>query len=231
MGYSLGSFVLALTGAVETRLAVCVLTGGGNLDGPEGYWDTSKPMCQGIPYRSLDFLGDRPAVLYALHAERGPTLIHNGLADTVVAIPTHGEGFFDDLRARVVRLRGDSRGVFETGFVAGASHRPYFVTRPVAAWLERTLDLPEWSAASIAAMPETVIGPWAQAHGVALDRLYATEEREGGTRALGTEVPGLTRDELMVYRLEEWERLKDRLTYEAWLAEVGARLKQETPNR
>jgi dienelactone hydrolase len=223
VGYSLGSFVLALAGAVEPRLRACVLTGGGNLDGPEGYWDTSKPMCQGLPYRTLTFLGDRPAVLYALHAARGPTLIYNGLADTVVAIPSHGENFFADLKARVVALRGSATGVFETGFVPGASHRPYFLTRPVAAWLERQLDFPAWTEASIAAMPETRIGPWAEAHGVPLDRLYATEEREGGTLALGTDIPGLGRTELSVFGPEEWERRKEILVYERWLTEAQAR--------
>jgi dienelactone hydrolase len=223
MGYSLGSFVLALTGAAERRLRVCVLCGGGNLDGPEGYWDTSKPMCQGIPYRSLAQLGDRPARLYALHAARGPTLIYNGLADTVVAIPPDAERFFDELRARVVTLRGRSNGVFETGFAPGASHRPYFLTRPVAAWLERQLDFPEWTESSIADLPETTIGPWAEARGVPLDRLYATAEREGGTPALGQDVPGLGRTDLSVFTPEEWEQRKDKLVYESWLAEAQAR--------
>jgi dienelactone hydrolase len=226
LGYSLGSFVLALAGAVDPRLRACVLTGGGNLDGPEGYWDTSKPMCQGIPYRTLAFLGDRPAVLYALQADRGPTLIYNGLADTVVAIPAHAEPFFADLRARVIPLRGSATGVFETGFVPGASHRPYFLTRPVAAWLEHHLDFPAWTEASIAAMPETRIGPWAEANGVPLDRLYATMEREGGTPALGNDIPGLGRTELSVFAPEEWERRKETLVYERWLTEAQARTGQ-----
>ena len=224
LGYSLGSFILSLTGAVETRLKACVLVGGGNLDGPGGYWDSSKPMCQGTPYRTLTFLGDRPAVVYALHAARGPTLIYNGLADTVVAIPTHAEAFFDDLRVRTIQVKGDADGVFETGFAAGASHRPYFLTKPVAAWLERQLDFPAWTGDSIGAMPETHIGPWAEAHGVPLDRLYATEEREGGVRALGADVPGLGRAELSVFTPQEWERRKDRLVYERWLAEAAARI-------
>src|SRR4029453_5890584 len=38
MGYSMGSFVLSLACAVETRLHACVLVGGGNLDGVDGYW-------------------------------------------------------------------------------------------------------------------------------------------------------------------------------------------------
>ena len=32
VGYSMGSFVLGLTGAVESRLMACVLVGGGKLD-------------------------------------------------------------------------------------------------------------------------------------------------------------------------------------------------------
>src|SRR5215468_10265421 len=68
LGYSMGSFVLSLTCAVDDRIHACVLAGGGNLDGPGGYWDGSKPMCQGIPYESLSFLGDRAAVIYTLHA-------------------------------------------------------------------------------------------------------------------------------------------------------------------
>ena len=102
MGYSMGSFILAITAAVETRLKACVLAGGGNLDGPDGYWDKSKPMCQGRPYRALTFLGDRPAIIYALHASRGPTLVYNGREDTTVSIPPFGEdGFRVKLAARI----------------------------------------------------------------------------------------------------------------------------------
>src|SRR5205085_10000189 len=113
MGYSMGSFVLAIAGAADERLHACVLTGGGNLDGKGEYWDKSKPMCQGLPYQALAFLGDRPAAIYALHAARGPTLIYNGLADTVVAIPTHGEPFFHDLRRRTAVLLGTAEGIFD----------------------------------------------------------------------------------------------------------------------
>jgi dienelactone hydrolase len=225
MGYSMGSFILSVTAAVERRLKACVLAGGGNLDGPDGYWDNSKPMCQGIPYTSLSFLGDRPAVIYALHAARGPTLIYNGLEDTVVAIPRHGEALFTDLRRRVVALRGSDSGVFETAFVPGVSHRPFFVTRPVALWLERQLDFPHWDEAQIQAMPETHIAAWAQANAVELDRSYATEHREGGTRALGSGVPGLTRADLTVFSEDTWERLQDRLIHESWVREAKSRIR------
>ncbi len=223
-GYSMGSFVLALTGAVEPRLHACVLVGGGNLDGPEGYWDTSKPMCQALPYRSLSFLGDRPAAIYALHASRGPTLIFNGPDDTVVAMPNCGAPFFQELRQRTARLHGSADGVFETGFApAGASHRPYFLTRPVAQWLEKQIDFPLWTEESIRSLPETRIGTWAEKTGVPLDKLYATEEREGGTPALGEDVPGYIAEMLNVLPRDEWETRKKDFVLESWLEAVQGR--------
>lgn len=223
MGYSMGSFVLSLACAVETRLRACVLAGGGSLDGPDGVWERGKPMCQGIPYKSLAFLGDRPAVLYALHASRGATLTYNGLQDTTVSITTHGPEFFADLHRRTVELRGSEKGVFEYDFTQGA-HRPYFVTKPVARWLERQLDFPNWTDEEIAAMPATHISHWARTNGVELDRLYASEEREGGAMAIGENVPGPSREMLSVFAAEQWEQQKDRLVYEAWLKAARARL-------
>jgi dienelactone hydrolase len=217
MGYSLGSFVLSLACAVEQRLHACVLVGGGNLDGPGEYWDKSKPMCQGMPYRSLSFLGDRAAAIYKLHARRGPTLIYNGLEDTVVKIPTHGPEFFKDLKQR-------SQGTFDTGFEAGVSHRPFFVTKPVALWLERHLDFPNWTGKDIQAMPETHISEWAQAKGVQMDPRYSSEQREGGTRALGTNVPALSREDLSVFSPEQWEREKERLVYQSWVKRAQSAL-------
>ncbi|MBL9209924.1 MAG: acetylxylan esterase [Opitutaceae bacterium] len=223
-GYSMGSFILSLAGAVETRLKACVLVGGGNLDGPDGYWDKSKPMCQALPYKALLFLGDRPAVIYSLHASRGGTLIYNGLEDTTVQVPPFGEAGFAALQERVRTLRGSPADVFETGFVPGTGHRPWFVTKAVARWLEQQLDFPAWTGADIDAMPETHIGPWAKANGVEMDKLYATEHREGGTRALGVGVPGLKREDLAVFPAAEWERRKATLIHESWLQEARARL-------
>ena len=136
----MGSFVVSLTGAVDDRIHAVFLTGGGDLDGPGGYWDSSKmTMCQSGPYRALAFLGDRPAVLFTLQARRGPTFIFNGTADTVVAIPEHGPAFFNDLRQRVIALNGPEKNVFTTYFDEGASHRPAWVTPRAAIWLDHQL--------------------------------------------------------------------------------------------
>ncbi len=223
-GYSMGSFVLSLAGAIETRLKACLLTGGGNLDGPGGYWDRSKPMCQGIPYRSLSFLGDRAAQLYALHARRGPTFVYNGDQDTVVSMPNFGESFFADLRARVTRLLDGAGTPFEYAFVPTASHRPLVVTKPAALWLCTALQLPEPMRARIAALPVTRIAGWTADWNVPMDPLYATYDREGGTLGIGRAIPAADRRRLHVFPDAEWERRKDRLVHEAWLQRAAAQI-------
>ena len=228
MGYSMGSFVLGLTCAVETRLNSCVLAGGGNLDGEGGYWDSSsKKMCQAIPYQTLKFLGDRGAVLYNLHAQRGRTLVWNGDSDDVVGVPGAGQKFFEDLRRRVIALHGSDRNVFDFGFEPGGGHRPYFLTRPAALWLQARLHFPNWTAESMAKMPETHILEWAAKNGVFIDKLYATELREGGTRALGTGIPAVAHDSLNALPLAQWQRDQDRYVYETWVREAKARLTEK----
>ncbi|HWB84107.1 MAG TPA: carbohydrate-binding family 9-like protein [Bryobacteraceae bacterium] len=225
VGYSMGSFVLSLTCAVDGRIHACVLAGGGSLDGPGEYWDSSKPMCQGVPYESLSFLGDRPAIIYTLHAFRGPTLVYNGLDDEIIRHDPRGpKAFLQDLQQRTVALSGTSGHVFETGFEPDAGHRPWFVTKPVALWLERQLHFPNWTPESIERMPVTHISEWAKTNGVEIDNDYATEKREGGTMALGTGVPALTRQQLSVFVPAKWAREKDHLTYEAWVKAARAQL-------
>ncbi|MFN7936568.1 MAG: alpha/beta fold hydrolase [Bryobacteraceae bacterium] len=215
-GYSMGSFVLALSGAVEPKLKAVVLVGGGNLDGAGEYWDRSKPLCQGLPYQALSFLGDRAAALYAMHAVRGPLLIYNGLADSVVNIPKTGEPFFEELQRRTRALAPSGSSVFETGFEAGISHRPFFVTRPVALWLERQVDFPEWTEDQIREMPVTLISDWSKSNNVEMDPLYAVPDREGGALGLGRGVPGLRREQLHVIPAGEWEKERRRMTIDQW---------------
>lgn len=223
-GYSMGSFVLGITCAIETRLHVCVLVGGGNLDGPGGYWDRSHhTMCQAIPYKSLMFLGDRGAVLYNLQALRGKTFIFNGTADGVVTSEPEGpQAFFANLRKRTIALHGGGHNVFEYGFEPGTGHRPYFVTRPVALWLDRQLQFPNWTPAQIERLPETHIGEWARREHVFIEPAYNTELREAGVRALGSGIPGLTREQLTAVPIAEWEREKDRFIYEKWIEHARA---------
>lgn len=218
-GYSMGSFVSALAGAVDPRIDAVVLSGGGDLDGAGGYWESSgKPMCQAIPWKALSVLGDKAAVVYALNEQRGPTFIMNGTRDTVVDIPGHHEQpFFDDLARRVEAITGTRKNTFETYWVPGASHRPSWVTRPAALWLQSKLHFPNWTPQSIESMPQTHIATWAAANHVAMDKAYISEDREGGVMALGRDIPAVPREELSVLPEADWQRRKDKFVYGAWV--------------
>src|SRR5262249_2675027 len=150
-------------------------------------------------------------------------LVYNGLQDTTVSIPTIGPDHLADLRRRTAALRGSEKGLFEYDFTTGA-HRPYFVTKRVVRCLNRQLSFPNWTHADIAAMSTTHIGEWVRGKGVEIDKLYASEEGEGGAQALGTGVPALSRSDLSVFTPEQWERQKDRLIYEAWIKAARAQL-------
>ena len=218
-GYSMGSFVTSWACAVETRVHACAPTAGAVFDEPGGTLDSSsKKMCQSIPYQSLQFLGDRGPAIFALAAKHAAVLIHNGDADEVVNIPTHGESFFRDMRDRTAKLLGpDASKVFTYSFTPEGGHRPYFITRPVAEWFNKQLHFPDWNAI---AHEETHISEWATKNNVPMDKMYATEHREGGAIALGKNIPNIPHDKLNALPESEWKTQKDTFILETWLARV-----------
>lgn len=217
LGFSLGSLVGALDGAIDTRPRVVVLVGGGNLTIGPGHWDAAgHAICQGYAYGSLNFLGDRPAYVYALQADRGPTLIWNGHQDHVTHQEETPDAFYADMRRRTIALRGSEENVFEYGWNDAGGHRPYWLTKPVALWLQRQLRFPNWTEARIAAMPEVKIGDWANRVAVG-DPSAKGEARPDGTVALEADIPGYARDDLNVFTPEEWPAVKAPYVMEAWV--------------
>jgi dienelactone hydrolase len=223
LGFSMGSFTAVLAGAADPRIHALLLTGGGDLDGPGGYWDASHAvMCQSGPYKALAFLGDRPAVLYTLNARRGDTFIVNGTDDTVVDIPHHEADFFAALRKRVLALNGSEKGVFQATFDPGASHRPNWMTRPDAEWLGRELHFPNWPQNSIANLPLEPIRAWAARVGYPLGKSSGREDRDAGLPALAGQVPLLSQEQLNILSPAEWERRKAEFVYSSWVAAAVA---------
>jgi hypothetical protein len=92
------------------------------------------------------------------------------------------------------------------------------VTRPVGDWLNAQLSFTRWPPAG-----ETSVLEWAERNHAPMDKGYLQREREGGTQAMGTGVPGLTREQLSVLPEAEWERQKDRLVWESWVERARAR--------
>lgn len=227
LGFSMGSFVATLSGAVDNRIHAVFLTGGGDLDGPGGYWDSSHMiMCQSGPYHALEFLGDRPAAIFTLNAKRGPTFILNGTDDTVVAIPQHGPAFFDDLRKRTIAMNGSAKNVFTTYFDLGASHRPAWVTKLAATWLTRNLRFDNWNARKIAALPTIRIGDWAKKTDVYLNKSAMREDRDAGLVAIDVGVPKLTPEQLSVMPKAQWEGHRQEFVYSAWASAAIADAKR-----
>lgn len=217
LGFSMGSFISVLTGAVDDRIHALLLTGGGDLDGPGGYWDASHMvMCQSGPWKALSFLGDRAAVIYTLNARRGATFVMNGTADTVVAIPEHGPAFFDDLRKRVIAMNGSPQNVLETYFDPGASHRPAWVTRVAAAWLGSQLHFANWSNAKISSLPTIKIGEWAAKKNVSLSKSQMREDRDAGLEAIDVDAPRLTPEQLSVLPRDQWQAKRENFVYSTW---------------
>jgi hypothetical protein len=217
LGYSMGSFIASIACAADEHIKNCVLVGGGDLDGPGGYWDSSgRRMCQAIPYQSLKVLGDRGPAIFALHAKNGPTLIWNGTADTVVDIPHHGPDFFKQLHQETASLTGTPKHVFAYGFTPNGGHRPYFVTKPVAIWLAKNLRFPNWSADQVESMPETHISEWAARNGLTTASLKS-ETGEGGTLAVSNDVPAVNRDLLHALPDSVWSSERERYVYETWV--------------
>jgi len=205
LGFSMGSFINSLVCAIDTSIHACVLAGGGDLDGPSGYWDSSgKKMCQGIPYQSLAFLGDRGPMIFALHAKRGPTLAINGTADRVVDISHHGQDFFEGLRKQTIAVSGSSKDVFDFTLIPEGGHSPYFLTKTAALWLEDKLKFPDWTKKQIEAMPEI------ETHGM---------------KVLGPDITAVSRDDLHAIPDAVWQSQQESYIYETWLdrAQVAVR--------
>ena len=89
------------------------------------------------------------ADLYAMRAQSGPTLVMNGMVDSLVAKPGHFEPFFADLRDRIAAITGSRTNLPETIFFPDVGHRPSWVTRPAALWLNHQLHFPNWTDAQI----------------------------------------------------------------------------------
>ncbi len=228
VAYSMGAFVGGITGALDTRIHALLLSGGGTFDGPQEYYDTGTLPCQAPPWRALGVLGDRSAVLYALNADRGPTFIMNGDADTVMKMGDHPPAWFAAVRERAAHLHGKVDGLFTTVLYPGVSHRPNWLNVDGMLWLNDQLHFALWNDETIRTAGATHIAEWAKKNSVAIGQQSLEEDREGGVRAVGQNIPALTREDLTVLPEAEWKRQLSQLTYAAWAQRTLAAEQDQT---
>ncbi len=194
MGYSLGSIVAGLAGAMDTRIHAVVLSGGGDYDGAGQLYDKGRLPCQMPPYRaiaSIDGAENRGALIYTLNADHDNMYVMNGEADTTMDIPHHAQDWFADMRKQTIAMHGSDRNVFTTVFYPGVGHRPSWENRDAFLWLDDQLHFTNWTHAQIEAMPLTHISEWITANNVTIAKNYFREVSEGGVMAVGDDVPGV----------------------------------------
>jgi dienelactone hydrolase len=219
LGYSMGSFHAAIAAGLDPRIRYLVLSGGGDLDGNGGAWDSStKIMCQSGPYRALSNLPDKGAILYALHQRSGETLILNGTEDSLVAGPHHLQSFFVDLDQRITALTGPQVLHIQTRFYSNIGHRPSWVGRDAFTWLNDRLHFA--NAAQPILVGETHIASWANATGAHINTGYETEMREGGIEAVGHRFPAPTRSQLQAVPEVDWQAHQDEYTWEGFARRI-----------
>lgn len=220
VGYSMGAFISGIAGSFDTRIHAVLLSGGGTYDGPHQYFDEGKLPCQSPPYRALAVLGDRPAILYALNADRGPMLVMNGDADTVMRMTEHPPAWFADVRSRAIRLHGSDQNMFTTILYPDISHRTSWVDLDGVLWLNHQVHFAFWRDEDIRAADTTHISRWIQENNVDITPNYIREDREGGLDAVGSGFPAIPRDQLMVLPEEEWKKEEAVLTYRSWADKI-----------
>ncbi len=208
-----------------------VLSGGGDYDDAGGIYDTSRLPCQMPPYRALaamDGAANRGAIIYTLNADHDNMYVMNGLSDTTMDIPHHGPDWFAGMRRQTIAMHGSEKNVFTTVFYPDVAHRPSWVDRDGFLWLDDQLHFTNWTRAQIEAMPLTHISEWITANNVFIAKNYMREISEGGIMAVGDDVPGVKREDLMVLPDADWQRLKDRLVYDAWAEKIMKKYPPET---
>ena len=160
--------------------------------------------CQGPPYRALLGLGDRPAILYALNAQRGPMYIMNGTVDTTMASPrtTSSLGSMS-IKQRTLAVLGPSNPANKNLFTAIPLRRrpsPIVENRDAALWLNDHILRTDASAS----YPPPKVSAESTKNGVTAGTSEMRPDHEGGIDAL--DLNHTPRADLMV--LPETDRQK-----------------------
>ncbi|MFO7976563.1 MAG: acetylxylan esterase [Candidatus Hydrogenedentota bacterium] len=182
IGNSMGGTTSSFVTVVDTRVRAAVISG----------WSmTAQGAIQGKDCSKMPYEAIAHAMSFnefnALVAPHAATLHINGDCDSIIDTAEEGKAVVRRTRAAAAGAKqiladADIKGVIETHFVRGGGHRPYIITSRPAKWLQQHLQRPEERRPI---PPATVkLGDWVDQHGLKLEKLYDTEQRQRGTNAI-----------------------------------------------
>jgi dienelactone hydrolase len=213
-GNSLGGAVAAWMAALDTRLRLALVSGWAFDDGLL----TSGKACTQLPQQRMRELCSWSEYA-ALSAPHAALLIMNGASDSIIDDKRDGSAWaatraaIAEASAAHVEL-GSALGS-ETWLELGGGHRPYFAHKVALRWIQRYLGTPGWTSERIEALPEVNAGRWCDAHGVRLEKLYATDLNERGASLVDLGLSPTPRSALTC--LNPGELGAPELTLEGWL--------------
>ena len=123
----------------------------------------------------------------ALAARHAATLYLSGDSEVMLDPDEGGDALVRQLRADIqqaneILAQAAFKSVIEARFVPGADHRPFFLTAPSVAWLQKTLMRTEERQP----IPDRTVGfgQWVESFDQKIELLYDTEARERGHKAV-----------------------------------------------
>jgi hypothetical protein len=96
-------------------------------------------------------------------------------------------------------------------------------------WLEEKLKFPDWTKKQIQAMPETHISEWMLKNRLRTEITPNYEHGEGGTLALGDDIPAVPRDSLHALPEALWQSQQESYIYETWVERAQAAVRSGAP--
>lgn len=181
-GFSIGALAATCIAMLDPRVEGAVVCGWSFGD----RFKKSGRYCTRMSWKEMSrYMSSAEAT--ALTAQHAATSYLIGDSEVLVDPDEGGRGFVRELTADIreakeILARAGLSSEIEVGIEPGADHRPFFITAPSVAWLQRYLMRPEERKP----IPDRTVkfGEWVESFGLAIEPLYNTEAREYGHKAV-----------------------------------------------
>jgi len=222
VGISMGGTTGGFLAILDQRVRAAVISGWnmtvqGVIEGKD---------CSRMPYEAAARIMDFNE-MHALLAPHASTLFINGTHDSIIDVTEGGAGVVRRTRACLAGARkiledAGMEGTLEARFIPGVGHQVHMLTRPAVEWIQRHL----MTESQRQPIPVGTVryGDWVAANGQKMEKLYDTEERQGGTPCV--DIGAIWRDPRELACFPDTEHPGPEYTWQGW---VEQRLRSEEP--